>query len=193
MKNEIVSAIGTRPATLSIPDRKANPDESRNYRVRDLQEQRLMTDTPTLIKPFTATVGQDGIAIVQVGQNIHGLTWVVYQIGFGLGIQAASPQVAAHLQGQPLVASAPMQVSAFAQIPTQSPYAMESFFYGPPYVSLEAGENITCAVIAATPGDTFTVAAYVNEMTSLANAAAMNAKNQYAAAYIPRAGTRTWR
>lgn len=152
----------------------------------------MPADTPSLIKPFTATVGANGIAVVQVGHSIHGQSWIVYQIGFGLGIQAASPQVAAHLQSQPLVASAPFQVSAFAQLPGQSPYAMESFFYGPPYVNLEAGDLITCACISATPGDVFSVAAYVNETDSQAAIAARNAQGGYSSAYVPRPGKRRW-
>lgn len=149
-------------------------------------------DVPSQIRPFTAQVGANGIAVVQVGHSIHGLSWIVYQIGFALAQQAPSPQVAAHLQGQPLVASAPMQVSAFAQIPTQSPYAMESFFVGPPYVNLEAGDILTCAVIAATPGDNFTVSAYVNESDSISTIAARNSAGQYSSAYISRPGSRRW-
>jgi hypothetical protein len=124
------------------------------------------SDTSGLIKPFTATVNASGIAVLNVTFAIHGLAWVVYQIGFGLGKQASSPQVAAHVNGQPLAATVAMQLSAFSSIVGQAPYAMESFFVGPPYVTLEAGDSITCAVIGATTGDIFTAAAYVNEITS---------------------------
>lgn len=123
-------------------------------------------DTSGLIKPFTATVGSNGIATVNVTMAIHGLAWVVYQIGFGLGKQASSPQVAAHVNGTPLAATVAMQISAFASIPGQAPYAMETFFVGPPYVTLEAGDSITCAVIGANSGDIFTASAYVNEIVS---------------------------
>jgi hypothetical protein len=123
-------------------------------------------DTSGLIKPFTATVNAAGIATVNITMAIHGLAWIVYQIGFGLGIQASSPQVAAHVNGTPLAATVAMQVSAFASITGQAPYAMETFFVGPPYVTLEAGDSITCAVIGATSGDIFTASAYVNEVAS---------------------------
>jgi len=134
-----------------------------------------MENVSSLIKPFTAAVGSNGIATLAITQSLHGLCWVVYQIGFALGQNASSPQVAAHFNSQPLVASAAMQVSAFAQVPTDAPYAMETFFYGPPYVVLESGDQIVCAVIGATPGDTFTAGAYVNEIPSLAQTAAQNA------------------
>lgn len=150
------------------------------------------TNTSGLIKPFTAAVGSNGIATAVVTQTNHGLAWTVYQIGFGLGQQAPSPQVAAHLNGQPLVASAPMQVSAFASIPGGAPYAMEMFFYGPPYVTLESGDQLTCAVLGANPGDVFTVSAFVNEIESPATARAQAAGGGYASAYTPRAGTRRW-
>ena len=134
-----------------------------------------MDNVSSLVKPFTATVGSNGIATVSITQTLHSLCWVCLQIGFALGQNAPSPQVAAHFNSQPLVASATMQVSAFASIPTDAPYAMETFFYGPPYVVLESGDSITCAVIGATPGDIFTASAYVNEIPSLAQTAAQNA------------------
>lgn len=129
--------------------------------------------TPLLIKPFTAKVNASGIAIVTVTQTNHGLSWVVYQIGFALGLAAPSPQVAAHVNSIPLTSTVTMQNSAFASIIGQSPYAMESFFVGPPYINLEAGDQLVCAVTGAISGDTFTVGAYVNEITSPSTAAAM--------------------
>ena len=139
-------------------------------------------DTPTIIKPFTGTVGANGIAVVEISQQLHGLSWVIYQIGFALSQLAPSPQIAAHVNGIPLTATTTMQASAFAQIPTQSPYAMESFMVGPPYINLEAGDKLVCAVTGANPNDTFTVGAYVNEVISLAaQAARMNYQGpQYA-------------
>lgn len=116
-----------------------------------------------LIKPFVVTVNASGQAVAVVMHNIHGLVWKVYQIGFGLGVAAPSPRVAAHINGIPLVASAPMQQSVFASIQGQAPYAMETFFYGPPYPVLSAGDQIACAVLGATAGDAFTVGAYVEE------------------------------
>jgi len=129
-------------------------------------------DTPTLIKPFTAKVGANNIAIVTITHSLHGLSWVVFQIGFALGQLAPSPQIAAHVNSIPLTATVTMQASAFSNIPTQAPYAMESFFVGPPYVNLEAGDQLVCAVTGANVGDTFTVGAYVNEVLSLAAQAA---------------------
>jgi hypothetical protein len=152
----------------------------------------MPSDTPSLVKPFTAQVASNGIAVATITQTTHGLAWIVYQIGFALAQQAPSPQVAAHFNSQPLVASAPMQVSAFASLPTQAPYAMETFFYGPPYITLESGDQIVCAVTGANSGDVFTATAYVQEITSPAMVAAMNAQQGYASGHIPRAGMRRW-
>jgi hypothetical protein len=123
-----------------------------------------------LIKPFQTSVNASGQAVVQVMHNIHGLQWKVYQLGLGLGVLAPSPQVGAHVNGIPLAVTVPMQPSVFANILGQSPYAMESFMVGPPYIILSAGDSITCAVLAATPSDTFTVGAYVEEYPVGANA-----------------------
>jgi hypothetical protein len=135
-----------------------------------------MSDTSGLIKPFTAPVNASGIALVNITMSIHGLAWVVYQIGFALGKLATAPQVAAHVNGQPLAATVTMQISAFSSITGQPGYAMESFFVGPPYITLEAGDSITCAVTGAVSGDTFTAAAYVNEILS---PAALRAQRGY--------------
>jgi hypothetical protein len=116
-----------------------------------------------LIKPFTATVNGSGEAILLVTHALHGITWRIYQIGFGLGHPAPSPQVAAHVNGVPLAATVSMQQSVFASITGQAPYAMESFFVGPPWMDIEAGDAITCAVLGANPGDVFTAAAYIDE------------------------------
>jgi hypothetical protein len=132
----------------------------------------IATDTPTLIKPFTAKVGANGIALVTITHSLHGLSWVVFQIGFALSKLAPSPQIAAHVNGIPLTATVTMQASAFTNIPTQAPYAMESFFVGPPYINLEAGDQLVCAVTGAIANDIFTVGAYVNEVLSLAAQAA---------------------
>jgi hypothetical protein len=125
-----------------------------------------------LIKPFQATVAMAGsttYAIAIIRHDLAGITWKVYQIGFGLGQNAPSPQVAAHVNGVPLAATVTMQSSVFANIPGQSPYAMESFFVGPPYMILSAGDQLVCAVLGANVGDTFTAAAYIEEKSALAN------------------------
>lgn len=126
----------------------------------------IFGDIPLLIKPFTAKVAASGIAVVTITQTNHGLAWIIYQIGFALNQQAPSPQIAAHVNGVPLAATTTMQNSAFAGVTGQSPYAMESFFVGPPYINLEAGDQMVCAVVGAISGDTFTVGAYVNEIPS---------------------------
>lgn len=126
----------------------------------------MASNTSGLIKPFTAPVGSNGIATVTVTQTIHGLAWVVYQLGFALNEQALSAQVAAHVNGTPLASTVPMQISAFAQLQNDAPYAMESFMVGPPYITLETGDQIVVAVVGAVSGDTFTVAAYVDEISS---------------------------
>lgn len=121
------------------------------------------------ITPFIAQVNAQGQAILQVMHNLHGIQWKVYQIGFGLAKLAPSPQVAAHVNGVPLAATVAMQPSVFANIAQQAPYAMESFFVGPPYIILHAGDSITCAVLGATSGDTFTAAAYYEERPATMN------------------------
>jgi hypothetical protein len=119
-----------------------------------------------IIKPFTGTVNASGQAIVIVEHNLHGIMWKIYQVGFGLGINAPLAQVAAHVNGIPLMSTVVMQQSAFASTPGQAPYAMESFMVGPPYIYLQAGDMITCAVINAVSGDTFTCGAYLDEQSS---------------------------
>lgn len=126
----------------------------------------MTPDTSSLIKPFTAKVGANGIAVVTVTQTNHGLAWVIFQLGLALNQAAPSPQVAAHVNGIPLAATVTMQNSAFASLVGQSPYAMESFFVGPPYINLEAGDQLVVAVTGANSGDTFSVGAYVNEIIS---------------------------
>ena len=119
--------------------------------------------------PFTAPVNASGQAVVYVQHNLHGLVWKIYQLGFGLGQPAPSPQVAAHVNGLPLAATVTMQPTVFASHgPTlgQVPYAMESFMVGPPYPNLSAGDYIACAVLGAMPGDILTVAAYLDEMSA---------------------------
>lgn len=132
----------------------------------------LLRDTPTLIKPFTAKVGSNGIAAITITQANHGLAWIIYQIGLALGQNAPSPQVAAHVNGIPLSATTTMQASAFATLIANSPYAMESFFVGPPYINLEAGDQLVVAVSGANSGDIFTAGAYINEVVSPAAEAA---------------------
>lgn len=123
------------------------------------------------IQPFTATVNSSGQAVIQISHSLNGITWTVQQIGFGLGKNAVSPKVAAHVNGVPLAATVVMQPSVFASIIGQAPYAMETFFVGPPYIDLQAGDSITCAVLGAAAGDTFTAAAYITEDNTGANIA----------------------
>lgn len=72
---------------------------------------------------------------------------------------AFQPQVGAHFNGIPLTASVAMQPVSFNGVP----YAMESYFVGPPYVGLKAGDEIVCSVKGATAGDVFTAGAYISE------------------------------
>lgn len=116
-----------------------------------------------LIKPFTAPVNASGIAVVIVTHPLSYLRWKVYQVGIGLGKTAINAQVAAHVNGVPLAATVQMQPSVFANIPGQSPYAMESFMVGPPYINLSAGDQFVIGVQNAVSGDTLTVAAYIDE------------------------------
>lgn len=118
-----------------------------------------------LIKPFTATVNGSGQAVAIVTHGIHGLVWKVYQLGFALSQVSQLAQTAAHINGIPLASNVVMQQSVFAQLAAlgQAPYAMESFMVGPPYPILSAGDQLTCGVINAKPGDTFTVGAYIEE------------------------------
>lgn len=116
-----------------------------------------------LIKPFTAQVNASGQAIVTISHSIHGLQWYVYQVGFALGVNSPLAQVAAHVNGAPLMATVTMQPSVFGLLIGQPPYAMESFMSGPPYITLLAGDQIVCGVIHAAANDTFTCTAYVDE------------------------------
>lgn len=116
-----------------------------------------------LLQPFIATVNSQGQATVVITHAIHGLQWKVYQVGFGLGKAGGFPQVAAHVNGIPLMATVVMQPSVFANLQSQPPYAMESFMVGPPYIVLKAGDQIVCGVVGATSGDTFTAGAYIDE------------------------------
>lgn len=119
----------------------------------------IRSDTFSLIKPFMATVNASGQATLSITHSIQGMVWQIFQIGFALNIAAPSPQVGAHMNGIPLTAAVSMQRTSF----TGFPYAMESFFVGPPYVGLKAGDQIVCSVIGATTGDTFTAGAYISE------------------------------
>jgi hypothetical protein len=118
-----------------------------------------------LIKPFTAQVNSLGQAMVQVEHSLHGLVWKVYQIGMSLNEAANLAQCAAHINGIPLSGAVYMQPCQFPGVP----YRMESYFTGPPYIVLSAGDFILCSVINATPGDTFTAGAYVEERPASAN------------------------
>lgn len=117
-----------------------------------------------LLKPFMAAIDGNGNGLLTIQHSLHGLVWKVYQIGFALGQVSLAAQVAAHVNGVPLAATIQMQQSVFAEFPTSAPYAMESFMVGPPYINLEAGDQIVCGIINAIPGDTFTAAAYVDEL-----------------------------
>jgi hypothetical protein len=121
----------------------------------------LTNETFLLIKPFTAVVGSNGQASVSITQSLQGMVWQIYQIGFSLGKPAPSPQVGAHFNGIPLTSTVTMQTVSFTGVP----YAMESFFVGPPYVGLKAGDAITCSVLGAISADTFTAGAYISEET----------------------------
>lgn len=116
-----------------------------------------------LIKPFTGLVSDSGQALAVVSHSIDGSVWKVCQIGFMLSHAAPSPRVAAHMNGVPLVPPIAMQPSKFIDGEGEAPYAMEAFFAGPVPIDLLAGDCITCAVSGGTPGDTFTVTAYIGE------------------------------
>jgi hypothetical protein len=122
-----------------------------------------------LIKPFTGSVNASGQSVVTVSQNLHGIVWKVFQVGFGLGQVASLAQVAVHVNGIPLTPSILMQQSVFSSIVGTAPYAMEAFVVGPPYIILEAGDQMVCGLINGVSGDTFTVGAYVEEHSSNEN------------------------
>jgi hypothetical protein len=147
-----------------------------------------MTDTYTLIKPFTAKVNASGNAFVDVTHSIHGLAWQVMQVGLGLGVAAPSPQCAALVNGVPFVSSVLMAPSVFASL-SSAPIAMTSEFSGVPFPTLEAGDVMKIGVTGATSGDIFTVGVYINEIDSPATTAAIRGA---ASAYLPRAGTSRW-
>jgi hypothetical protein len=126
----------------------------------------LRSDTFTEIQPFQATVNAGGQATLQITHAINGLIWQVFQIGFALNQTALNSQVGAHMNGIPLTAAVLMQQVMFPGFP----YLMESFFVGPPYVGLKAGDQITCSVINAVPGDVFTAGAYISEEQDMGKA-----------------------
>lgn len=119
----------------------------------------LTSNTFTLIKPFTGVVGANGQGSVSITHSLQGIIWQVFQIGFALNQKAFNPQVGAHVNGIPLTSAVAMQPVTFAGVP----YAMESYFVGPPYVGLRAGDLIVCSVTGATAGDTFTAGAFISE------------------------------
>ena len=119
----------------------------------------LTNETFTLIKPFVVKVNASGFGSVEITHSLQGIIWQVFQIGFALGQTAFNPQIGAHMNGIPLTSSVAMQPVAF----TGFPYAMESFFVGPPYVGLKAGDKIVCAVTGAAASDVFTAGAYISE------------------------------
>jgi hypothetical protein len=121
-----------------------------------------------LIKPFTGQVNGLGQAVVTVGHGLSGIVWKIYQVSFSLGQLAASPQVAAHVNGISLTASAAMQPSVFANILGAAPYAMATEMVGPPYIYLSAGDELVCGLLGGTPSDTFTVGAYIEELDAYA-------------------------
>lgn len=124
-----------------------------------------------LIKPFMTAVNSNGQAIITVEQNIHGLQWKVFQVGFALGKVSQTAQVAAHVNGIPLAPSILMQPSVFGPLSGSGspPYAMEAFMVGPPYIILQPGDQMVCGVINAVAGDIFTIGAYVEEHQASAN------------------------
>lgn len=152
----------------------------------------MPNETPSLVKPFSATVNANGVAVVDVSHSIHGLGWQILQIGFSLGQGAQSPEVSALYNGVPFVSTLVMSNSPFANIPGRAPVSMTAQFSGPPYPMLEAGDILTLGVLGANSGDSFVVACYINEMESPASVAARNAAGQHSAAYIPRSGNRRW-
>lgn len=117
-----------------------------------------------LIKPFTSKVDSSGHSLLTISHGIHGLQWKIYQIGFALGVLSPLAQIAAHINGIPLTSTVSMQQSVFSQQPGQPPYAMESFFVGPPYVALMAGDQLVVGLINGTSGDTFTAGCYIDEL-----------------------------
>lgn len=119
----------------------------------------LTDQTYTEIRPFTGVVDGTGEGTVIITHSQKGLIWQIFQIGFALNIKAFNPQVGAHFNGIPLTSAVAMQPVSFSGVP----YAMESYFVGPPYVGLKAGDQIVCSVTGATNGDTFTAGAYISE------------------------------
>lgn len=119
----------------------------------------LTDQTYTEIRPFTAVVDGTGSGTVIITHSQKGLIWQIFQIGFALNKKAFNPQVGAHFNGIPLTSAVSMQPVSFSGVP----YAMESYFVGPPYVGLKAGDQIVCSVTGATSNDTFTAGAYISE------------------------------
>lgn len=149
-------------------------------------------DSFSLVKPFSAIVNSNGVAVVDASHSLHGIAWVCQQIGFSLGVAAQSPEVSALFNGLAFVSTLVMSNSPFSGVTGRPTVAMTAQFSGPPYVTMEAGDVISLGVQGATAGDTFQVALYVDEGESPATANARRAQGQYAAGYIPRSGTARW-
>lgn len=150
----------------------------------------MTSNTPSLVKPFSGVVNGSGVATATITQSLHGIAWVVQQIGFSLGLAAPSPEVSALFNGVPFVSTLVMSNSPFSGLTGMAPVAMTAQFSGPPYPLLESGDAILLGVQGATAGDVFTIAAYINEIQSPATAAAQAnaAAGGTTAAYIPRPG-----
>jgi hypothetical protein len=134
-----------------------------------------------MIDTAAATVNAAGQAIIgsvigqavigtpgQFGTIAAGEARKVYQIAFGLGQLAASPQVSIYVRGVPVAASAAMQESAFSALAGAAPYAMMTVWYGPPYLYIDSADQITCGVFGATAGDQFTASMFYDEVDALA-------------------------
>lgn len=151
-----------------------------------------MQDVANQIRPFTATVGINGQAIVQIGHSLHGLAWIIYQIGLSLGQAAPSPEISAIVNGVPFVSSVVMSTANLASFPGAPPAAMVSAFSGPPYPMLEAGDLMQIGVIGAKAGDTFTAGVFMQEIDSPTLAAAVANTSDFTSGHISRAGTARW-
>jgi hypothetical protein len=154
-----------------------------------------VSDTYSLIKPYSVKTDGSGNGIIEVMHGLNGLAWEIQQIGLSLQQAAPSPQVGVLINSIPWVSSVVMGTSVFASIPGFAPVAMTTQLSERPWAILEAGDRMLIGVVGATPGDMFTAGLFLNEVRSPALGAAETSiltRGASVAGHLSRPGQRRW-
>ena len=114
-----------------------------------------------ITRDFTASVDSRGQAKINLRVNQPGYIWKVQSVTFALGQQASAPQAAAHINGVPLMPSVPIRRNILRGRLSR---AMETVLNLPSSIVLGADDSITCAVMDAHSGDTFTASVYAERL-----------------------------